>query len=365
MRKHIDRTEIQKLISTKPKSAVSIVMPLSQKETKLFSKKTNSDKLKKLIDKAEKQIVKQDNVNPEILEPIKDIADSEILSKIRAEGVAFYLSENGLSHYFLSNKPSELVVVNSEFHLRPLLAQMNEDTNYVILAISESSVRLLKANKNRVQNIAPESMPESLEVVRIALKTLLNTEDSPPTRVGVRKNSDDELKAYVRIIEKTIHPILRSEGLPVILAATPKLQGMFRSVSSYHNLMAESLSFDPEVLSESELQHYAWQIVKHKLPEYRSGRSKYRMKIFDVREILSAAFQGRIHSLYLNPSTHVWGRLKTSQSGAFVSHTTPREGDVDLLSVAALQTHQHHGQIVEAEASEITHGFPVMAILRY
>jgi hypothetical protein len=84
----------------------------------------------------------------------------------------------------------------------------------------------------------------------------------------------------------------------------------------------------------------------------------------DIESVLSAAYQHRVSKLFLPKGRYVWGRFDAA-SGAVQVHTDQREGDLELLDLAAAYTLQGNGEIYAVAPADMPEESTVAAVLRY
>jgi hypothetical protein len=83
----------------------------------------------------------------------------------------------------------------------------------------------------------------------------------------------------------------------------------------------------------------------------------------NVREIVPAAYEGRIESLFLAADQEQWGMFNLATRALHV-HQQARFNDDDLLDVAATQTLLHGGLVYVVERGEMPDEGPLAAVLR-
>jgi hypothetical protein len=99
-----------------------------------------------------------------------------------------------------------------------------------------------------------------------------------------------------------------------VVAGVDYLLPIFREASSYAHLLPKGVSGNPEVLSPEQLQQQAWPLVKPYLNQSRQeAGTKYRelggsgKTSHELKEILSAAYNGRVEILFVAVGQQEWG----------------------------------------------------------
>ena len=163
----------------------------------------------------------------------------------------------------------------------------------------------------------------------------------------------------------------RPDATALVLATVDYLFPLFREACDYPALLEAHVHGNPERLSEAELREQAWDCVAPELDRSRGmALAKYRrlcgtgQTSDNVLEILPAAYQGKIETLFINPVIHQWGRFD-SRGQSVVEHANPEPGDDELVNLAAMHTFESRGEVVPRSAAEMPSQQPLAAIYRY
>ena len=159
--------------------------------------------------------------------------------------------------------------------------------------------------------------------------------------------------------------------MPLLLAALPEHQHLFRTVSRNPLLMPGGINVHPKALSIDELRERAWQIV---LPVYLERLSGFidqfhslrseNLSGADLAEIARAAAAGRIATLLIDADRVVPG-LFDPETGA-IQFAPLNEPDVDdLLDDIGERTLKTGGEVVLVPAEGMPTDTGVAAIYRF
>jgi hypothetical protein len=158
-----------------------------------------------------------------------------------------------------------------------------------------------------------------------------------------------------------------------VLAAVPAIQGHFRGLAGWKELLPEGIQENPDALSQDELHLKACEAVAPREDEARAtaldqlqsllgnGNGKATRK---VEEIVKAATYGRVDRLFLSGADHLWGRFD-AQNDRVTAHGSAVAGDDDLLDYAALMTLRQGGSVTLVDRARLPPEGPAAAILRY
>jgi hypothetical protein len=269
------------------------------------------------------------------------------------------------------------VAVGPAFHVEPLLPLLHADGRFYVLALSQKHVRLLQGTAHSVQDLdlarVPQGLAEALRFHDTDEPLLFHTR--PNGRhggwaaifhghgVGIDDHKDD-LLAYFRRVDRGLHEILRTERVPLVLAAVEYLWPIYRAANRYPHLLEAGLPGNPDGLSTEELHRRALELVR---PCWRAGQlqaAALYAELFgtgrtsvDVAEVVRAGREGRVEILFVVSGQRVWGRPVT---GAV--HDREEPGDEDLLNRAVADTLRHGGTVYVVAAEEIPGSGPAAAL---
>ncbi|HET9226644.1 MAG TPA: hypothetical protein VFR31_08250, partial [Thermoanaerobaculia bacterium] len=93
-----------------------------------------------------------------------------------------------------------------------------------------------------------------------------------------------------------------------------------------------------------------------------SGRSST-----DLNEVLPAAHDGRVESLFVARGVRVWGSWDGQGRKLHfqLDKDGPRNGNEDLLDLAAVQTYLNGGKVFVVDQQEVPEGKSLAAVFRY
>src|SRR5690606_39094028 len=96
-----------------------------------------------------------------------------------------------------------------------------------------------------------------------------------PHGLGSRQDeSDNDTQRYFRAIDEAVTTgFSKPAGLPLVVAALPENQAMFRAISRNPALLPQGVDGNPEAMSAEQLRAAVWQVIE---PRYlaRLARSE-------------------------------------------------------------------------------------------
>jgi len=317
--------------------------------------------------------------------PVRELVDDQAFWQTQSDGLAIFRSPEVFRTYRLPAALDELVLVNDRFHLKPLFTLLAEDQPFYVLAISLKSIRLIAATRHHAEELEIPGVPQSLtEALGDLTRRYTQFQPSTSSKTVARSpifhghgTGEDNLKAeIVQFFNLADKALLRymDRDVPVVLAGVEYLLPRYKETTEHPKVLDEELTGNAEGISPEELRDMAWEIVE---PLLTADRRKAAERYGDLQgtgrassryeEILPAAHDGRIDTLFVARGVRLWGnydekkrevRLQEDQDRA-------RKGGEDLLDLAAVKTFLNGGKVFAVPQQEVPDGQAMAAVFRY
>jgi hypothetical protein len=348
------------------------------------SERQDPVRLRNLLRDAERRLTtggRQSETRDLLAPGLRLAADPASWRDAAAGGLGLLLAGGGDRRLRLPYRPRELVVVGDRFHVKPLLPLLCGDGRFYLLALSQHRVRLFQGDRSGLRELELPDVPAGLdEAMRLDdREDQLQLHQSGPVRPGGRPaamfhghgvGTDDAKDRILRFFRDVDHGVQRAVGnrlAPLVLAAVDYLRPLYRTASSYPQILAQGLSGNPDHLGAQELHRRAWALVGDR---FRSDQQAVAVRCralerhgratTDLRRIVPAAIDGRVESLLVPLSTEQWGTVDPVTGAAQLCRLV-RPGAVDLFDLAAVETLRHGGTAYPLPAGQTRPA----AILRY
>jgi hypothetical protein len=377
--------ELRELLAS-PGPCISIYLPIITSENNL---RENSVRFKHAIRRAE-QLLEAKNIptadRRALVEPIQDLANQFADHKnVESQGLAVFRSPSSFHHIHLPHASEEMVEVGRHFQIRPLLPQLMGDRSFYILALSQKNIRLLKCSDRHSEEVElPKSVPRNLDEF---------TETSKPDHVqdnratggpstgsmkGVmfttssdREARDEYLHHFFVQIDRGLQEIFRNDPLPLVVVGVEYELAIYKRINTYPNSIENGVHGAPDGLKGGEMHRRALELIE---PHF-SGALDRALEQLDrqmganrasltMKEIVKAAYEGRVSHLFLTDSAKYIGTFDETRMQTH-AHSDDRLEEEDLVNTAALQTILHAGQVFVTSAGKLPNGAPVAAVFRY
>ncbi|NNE02437.1 MAG: hypothetical protein HKN52_04660 [Eudoraea sp.] len=365
--------------------AVSMYMPM-YKGGKEQNEGLGQANLKTCIKEVHKLLANYQIPEKEILEylkPIEEIVSNRNIWRNPAEGLAIFLDkEEGLRMYPLPISFERQVYVAGHYYMQPLFELFSDDGMFYYLALSQDYVKLFKGSRFSFKEVSvSDMMPASLEDVVGAdfkEKQLQVRSGHSAHKVGAfhgygegKDDKEKELQNYFGQINKAVNECIKNKNAPLVLACSDGVYGMYKKVNTYPHLFEDHLPGDPEYRGVATahkeslklLNDYFLATRKDKISAYKeaahTNKTSYRQS-----EILEAALEGTIDTLFINKSESLFGIFKAANSCLIVDSKKDTH-NVSLTNLAGVKTFLKGGNVYVLEDAEMPIGNkPLNALFR-
>lgn len=372
--------DLQVLLTERDGPCVSVYMP-----TCPGGGKADVTRWRQNVERVHELLLQQGMRNSDIatfLAPTQRLLEDAVFWKHSSQGLAYFLSANMARPYRLPLIFESQATVGPSFNIKPMLPLVTDNGRFFVLALSQNGCRLMQGTRLSVADVdlrKVHGLPANLaDTLRFDEKfEPLTFHTRPVARswaaifsghgVGIDDHKDDLLR-YFQEIDRGLHPLLKDKSAPLVLAAVESLWPIYRKANSYAHLLEAGIAGNPDHLSSGELHAQAWKIVepifarvrKNALDLYHrlegTGRTTH-----ELEELLPAASQGNIDTLFIGLDRSVWG--KCDAGGVPVEiRSEPHHGDEDLLNRAAVESLRHRRRVFALPDAEMPGGAAAAAI---
>ena len=319
----------------------------------------------------------------ELLEPFEELAGDRELWRHTLDGLVVLRAADLFRVYRLQRPMPELAIVAGTFHTKPLLRFLQTTGGYQVLGLNRQGVRLFEGDRDVVDEVRlAEGVP------RTSVEALGEERTEPHLTVaayggaggtamvhghgGKSDEVDKDAERFFRMVDEAVlEHHSRPSGRPLILAALPEHQSLFRQISQNPLLLETGISVHPDDLEMDELRERAWRVLE---PHYAEtlerladhyGQAKAKGQADDdPARIAEAVIQGRVGTLLLEADRTLPGRVDpTDGSVALGDLEQPHIGDV--LDDLAELVQSMGGEVVVAPSERMPSTTGAAAVFRF
>jgi hypothetical protein len=321
-----------------------------------------------------------------MLEPAEEVVADAHFWQHQADGLAIFLTQDGMRSFRVPLAFPEFALVADRFHLKPLLPLLSGDGRFYLLALSLGRVRLFEGSRDTIRELDLEDVPESLRDVvgydweerslQFHTGTGLGGEGGMRRAMfhgqGSPKDDDKpEIERFLRQVDEGIRGIIGTEHAPLVIAAVDYVADIYRGVTKYPDPLEETVSGNPDELSADELHGRAWPVVAPRFRERRAVAEARWQELLprnragtDLREILRAAHDGRVETIWVAVGLQRWGDFDPD-TRRITLHKQHVPGDRDLLDLAGIEALIRGADIFAVPQEEVPGGGAIAATFRY
>lgn len=381
----LTRDQLRSLAEHRHRSSVSLFMPTHRGGPQV---RQDPVRLKSLLSETAAALrnrgISDGEVNATLL-PIHALLEDRGFWRNQGHGLAVLATPEEHQTFRLPMNVEQLVVVGDRYQLKPLLPLLARGGRFYLLALSRQRVRLYEATRDSLREMDTGDAPTRLgdavgyDWEERSLQFYTATPKSRGRRVpefhGQGSPGDDrgdELERFLRLVDSAVCDLVPDDSAPLVIAAVDEIAGEYRKLSAYPRLAEGFVEANPDHADEAELLERAWRVAAEPLAgERRQAAADIGERLGTGRaagtleEVVVAAADGRVETLFVTADTQRWGRFDPMQRTVTV-HPEAEPLDEDLLNRAAVETLVHDGSVHVVASQEMpVDGSAVAAALRY
>lgn len=364
---------LKNLANSDDTPSVSLYMPTARGEPE---SRQNRIRFGNLLREAEAELARSDVADDQrsaILRHLEDRAADDGSWRTKLDGLALFATPTGLEEHLLPYEAPERISVGPPFVVSPLLPLPGEDETFFVVALSLNDARLFEARGRWIREIELTELKSRLELGRPRSTSEQSLQfhtgtpgggEAPRPAVfhaqgGIKDAHEEHARRRLRTMAEVIGPNLDDRKAPILVASVDHLRPIFREVAGWSNLLDDGPNGNPEDLSAAQLLRLCFPYARdHFLGTAAHFREALSERIAAERgsrqlaEIVRAAYDGRIETLYLPRDRQRWGTFDPARRELHL-HDEPGTDDDDLYNLAAVWTLRHGGKAYGALPAEL------------
>jgi hypothetical protein len=383
------KVNIEKLLEQQISHCVSIYIPTNVANGDV---KGNMIRFKNAVNEAKKQLAylnKRQTFIGFFLAPLYSLLEEEDFWWHMDQGLAVFLSSSLFLHYKVPVNFIEHVSVNSRFYLKPLLHLLTNKLQYSVLALDLNHIKLYRYTPYNSTEIPLTDIPVNIEdaLQYDTYEKHMNFHTGIPssgasrglsvfhasgggTDSNEREHKERVWNFFIKL-ESSLQPLLHREANPLLLVGVDHQLAIYREINKYPHLLPFELHIAPHDLKPVEMHERVkefmnMQMEKQKLNDierYQILRPR-QLASGNIRQILPAAQAGKIETLFVSDSMHIWGRYHAETGSVHLEEEfTPY--NQELTDVATFYTLKNNGYIYNLAPEEMPEPTAIAAIYRY
>ena len=289
----------------------------------------------------------------------------KILKSHPEKAHGFFISEDIQGYISLESSVESYCLIGNNFHVRPVIEELYVNPEYLLVNVSLYDISIYRADFQHIEIVQHHDFDQMTKTMGTEGRARFFT----PQYVGLLPYKN--ILALKTIAQK-VKDMSEYHSIPVIITGLEELKGLFLK---YFTTSSGIISHFQEDFYEKTCVQILEKCRNFRpaVMDYYSAQLKDRLKrlvkskrfITDLKDIITAAHEGRIVHLIIPTEKKLWGRLDF-QTGEFEIHKRlqKKNASVDILNELAEEVMKQGGNIKVLGP----HFFPqesyVLAILR-
>ncbi len=381
--KYFTATDLKKLLSSSEYPAISIYLPTHVTAGDI---RQDTISLKNMLASCRERLERQWPHEKVLgfLKPGHDLLNDAMFWQYQSEGLFIFISPGHSDFFNLPISPPARLSIGRFAHVAPLIPAIAETAGFYILVLCQKKPRLYQATHTDVKEVELRDVPASIdEVLKYDVTEEYIQAHTAPRRTTIGTDAvfhgagdvpDDahrkkNIERYIRAVAKGIDKELAGRKTPLVLAGVEYERALYKQYSNYRNIIEDGFGLNGGQLEVKQIQCKGRDIVKAHIEAenarwlwaYRNTVSSGRTSD-DIRQIVPAAFMGRVDTLLVNIEGSVYGTFDVGSAQVTV-HEQAAEDDEDLLNLAVILSLRNDARVLSIAAREIS--APAAAIFKY
>ena len=318
-----------------------------------------------------------------IMEPLYKLEEDRDFWNNTSNGIAVLANKDKCIIYNLHGPVNKFAVVNTSFHIKPLIQAFQSVERYQLLGLSRNNFSVYQGNRYGFSEIEIDS-----DIPR-TLRDVLGKQQTEPSLSqgsfggtgrpavyrgqGDKKVEDDkDTERYFRYVDRYVFDnYSKASKLPLILVSLKEYHTQFKDLSNNHYLIDECIDYSFDSLETARLLNKVMEFInsinlekiKNIIEAYKRAEAE-SMGSSDFVQVAQAAYEGRIETLLVEENRIVSGKIDCNTGKIkYGDIDNPDNGDIlDDLSELVLKK---RGTVVIVSKDKMPSPTGIAAIYRY
>ncbi|TVQ74518.1 MAG: hypothetical protein EA363_01600 [Balneolaceae bacterium] len=369
---------IKKLIRKNGQRKVTMTMPTEKIGE---SRQQNPIRFKNLLSHASGQLMQRGMKEHEAatyLQPARELLGQPLFWSNMEHGMVVYIADDYFEVFKLPYEIKEMVYVNRNFRITPLLPMISTNGTFCVLAISQENVRLLRCTRTSEVDITPEDIPVTItgwldELPQPHVQFHTGTEGEGAKFFGHGSSEEDRkeiLEQYFRDVEKGVTQAVKQINDPLLLAGLKTNLPLYKKVNNYNRVLENALERNPDDLTDAQLRDHGWDLIRDYFLEdlYQSvdvfQDSPSERISSDPSEIITATVMGKSAAIFIKKDLVRWGKYD-DKNHKVLYRNEPGNDDVDLMNWLSIKGLETGSNVYILSQEEMPNGSDVAALFRF
>lgn len=293
-------------------------------------------------------------------EPVQQLMEDRDFWRHQSDGLALFIADGFFEKYTLPINFDTHIYIGKEFYVKPLLPVFKNDDRFYLLAVQLEDVEFFEATKYSIGKIEVDDLAPGRLEERVGFdykeKTLQFQSQNPAGESAIfhgqgasERNRKKEIKQYFRAIDQGLHSILNEETAPLVVACQDYLFTIYEDANTYQHLYDKPILENPADSSMLDLHQKALDLLEPELEKEKREKLKKMeetnpdQRSASIDEIVQAAHEGKIDTLFLENRAEVWGTFDEQNMKVEVQEEQNVQ-NYSLMNLAVAKVIENGGQ---------------------
>lgn len=297
-----------------------------------------------------------------ILDNLQSVQES-IDHQVNKEGMGIFISDGVCEVVRVPVSVGQPhVVIDHNFATRPVIRAMNSNSTYYILTLSESSIRLFEASRDRSHEVFENGFPVANKHHHVTHKM----------RTVWTKEEDERMRDFFREVDAKFDEVYKSHPRRLVLAGSEHALDNFRHVTSHGKLILASVVGNYDNSPAGSLGEIVW-------PDVEAANRRLQLEAMDqlgeargsnkvamgLSEVYATAIQGQGDTLFVEENFFHPAKVVGGHLDVMVNREDPEVVD-DIVDEIAETVLAMKGKVVFVDEGMLQNfGTPIAMTLRY
>jgi len=311
------------------------------------------------------------------------LADDRFFWDQTREGIAIFAGPS-FFHAYMLNQPVQARSVAADYlYTEPLQEYLQSAARYHVLVLTANEARLYEGNRFELtaRSLTGNSIFNSDTDSNRRHTDLSATLTFPYAAAAPQRNESGygvdgsmELGSFEQFLSKVDQVVLevytKPSGLPLIIAALPTHDRMFRGITENLLLIPEAIPLEVGMVTTDELRKKAWGLfepyyegqINHVIQTYRQATAHLR-GADQIDQIVKDTYDGKVDTLLLEDGRVLPGEIIDRDRIEYYGDELPQ--DHDVLSSLGELVKRYGGEVVIVPKNKMPSSTGAAAINRF
>ncbi len=373
---YMSKAEFNRLADYHGLNCISLYLPTFRAGEEVDSHKGElrlKNLVKELRGKLEEKKLNSGEID-RLTQPLLALMEDVHFWRNQSDGLALFLQDGNMETFTLPIHFDEFIYLSDHYYLKPVVSLFSDTGKFYLLTLNLKNVRLFEGSRHTiteldVEDILPGRLEDAVgydyEEKSLQFRTghggNPEHKDAGASFHGQGSGKDDkknEIDKFFRSVDEGVMKILHDQKDPLVLACVEEYFSLYKEANTYKYLYDQFIDRNPGQEDPILLHELAWGLLeehfkkerKQKIDQFLDLSARGRTAS-GIDDIVPAAIDGRIDTLFIQPGREEYGIFK--QETHEVVKGEEHANAAALFNLATIHTLRNDGQVYKCSADEM------------